>query len=338
MRVGVVGAGSMGKTHCAAWDYLQTSGVGVELAGITARTNVNAQNLAAQYSVEVYETYEALVADVDIVDICTPTNLHHDMVLYAASAGKHIVCEKPIALTIEDGRAMIDACNEADVRLFIGQVVRFSPEYGAARNVVAAGQIGKPCVIRLKRVSYQPFKAGDNWFLDESRSGGIVLDLMIHDYDYARWLAGNVKRVFAKSVRSQRSDAPGDYALVTLRFENGAIAHIEGGWAYPPGFFRKGFDIAGTDGVIESNTDAAEPLVTHLAIPPEEAVSDVAVPLSTVAESPYTIQLAHFYDALVSNAPFLVTAEDGLAALQIGLAVRESLRTGRSVAIDQEAI
>jgi predicted dehydrogenase len=336
MRVGIVGAGSMGQTHSAGWKFLESSGQGAELVGITAYDG--AERIAAEHDIKAYDNYEDMLDDIDVVDICTPSNLHPDMVLQAAKAGKHIICEKPIALTIAEGRTMIDACKKAGVRLFIGLVVRFIPEYRSAQEVVAAGQIGKPCVIRLKRVSYQPFKAGDNWFVDESRSGGMVLDLMLHDYDYARWLAGNVKRVFAKSVRSKDPKAPGDYALVTLRFESGAIANIEGGWAYPVGFFRKGFDIAGTDGVIESHIDATDPLNTYLANPPEEEVSDVAVPPAAVAESPYTIELQHFHDALVNNTPFSVTAEDALAALQIGLAVRESLQTGRSVTINQEAI
>lgn len=338
MRVGIVGAGSMGKTHSAAWKYVEQLGSGAILAGIMGRTRTGAEALAAQYHCAVYDNYEDLLADVDIVDICTPTNLHYPMVLQAAQAGKHIQCEKPIALTVEQGRAMIDACHDAGVRLFIGQTVRFSAEYRAARDVVAAGKIGKPCVIRLKRVSYQPFKATDNWFVDEARSGGMIVDLMLHDYDYARWIAGNVTRVFAKSVRATRPDAPGDYALVTLRFENGAIAHVEGGWVYPPGFFRKGFDIAGTDGVIESHLDAAPPVVTHLMHEASEEVSDVAVPTSDIAESPYTLEIQHFYDALTTGAPFSVTAEDALAALQIALAARESLATGRSVTINQEVI
>jgi myo-inositol 2-dehydrogenase/D-chiro-inositol 1-dehydrogenase len=335
MRVGIVGAGSMGYTHAAGWKYV---GKGAVLAGILSRTRSSAAALAEQFGCAVYDRYDDLLADVDIVDICVPTNLHYEMVVQAARAGKHIICEKPIALSVEAGRAMIDTCREAGVRLFIAQVVRFSPEYRSARDVVAAGHIGQPCVIRLKRVSYQPFKATDNWFVDEDRSGGMIVDLMLHDYDYARWIAGNVRRVFARSVRAARPDAPGDYALVTLRFESGAIAHIEGGWAYPPGFFRKGFDIAGTDGVIESHLDATDPVRTHLAHPPHEEISDVAVSKSSVAESPYTLEIEHFYDAVIHDRPFFVTPDDALAALQVALAARESLRTGRSVTINQEVI
>ena len=337
MRVGIVGAGSMGDAHVPAWKAIAS--LGADLAGVMARTRSSAEPLAKEHDLKIYNTYEDLLADVDIVDICVPTHLHRDMTVQAAEAGKHVICEKPIALTLEDGRAMIDACNEAGVRLFIAQVVRFVPQYRAAQQVIEAGQIGKPGVIRLTRAGYQPRKTADNWFLDEERSGGMILDLMIHDYDYARWIAGNVNRVFAKSVRSKRPEAPGDYALVALRFENEAIGHIEGGWAYPPGIFRTSFDIAGTDGVIEWNADTSNPLHTYLAAPPPaDKTAEVGRPPLLVAESPFTAQIRHFYEGVIHDTPFSVVPEDALAALQIGLAARESLKTGRSVTINQEAI
>ncbi len=336
MRVGMVGAGSMGQAHAPAWKNIASRGA--ELVGVHAARLDSTAAFAEQHSLRVYATYEDLLADVDIVDICLPTDLHSEFTVRAAQAGKHVFCEKPIALTLEDGLAMIDACDQAGVRLFIGQVLRFVPQYASAQAVVAAGQIGSPAVMRLTRAAYQPRKAVDNWFTDESRSGGMILDLMIHDYDYARWLVGDVKRVFAKSVRTTRPDAPGDYALVTLRFESGAIAHVEGGWAYPPGFFRTSLDIAGTGGVLEWSSDNSEPVHTHLAVTPQQEAAEVGLPPSMLAESPFTVEIRHFYDSLVNNTPFSVTPRDALAALQIALAVRESLQTGRSVTINQEVL
>jgi myo-inositol 2-dehydrogenase / D-chiro-inositol 1-dehydrogenase len=335
MKVGIVGAGSMGHTHAAAWASLKQ--IGAEPVGILARRpDSTASTLATQYGLRLYQRYEDLLADVDIVDLCVPTDLHHSMTVQAARAGKHIVCEKPIALSLADARAMIDACNAAGRRLFIAMVLRFAPQYAIAQQVIASGQIGKPCVIRLTRASYQPRKAIDNWFIDERRSGGMIVDLMIHDFDYARWLGGNVTRVFAKSVRSARPDAPGDYALVTLRFANGAIGHIEGGWAYPPGIFRTSMDIAGTDGVLEWNSDTSDPLHMQLVNAPPQDAAEVGLPASIVAESPFTTELRHFYQALIHDESFSPTPEDALAALQIALAARESLKTGRSMTINQE--
>jgi predicted dehydrogenase len=326
----------MGTVHAPAWKNLAYKGA--ELVGIQAARQNSADELAAKYGVKTFPSYEALLAEVDIVDLCVPTDLHRAMTIQAAEAGKHVICEKPIALTVEDGQAMIAACDKAKVRLFIAQVLRFVPQYSSAQAVVASGQLGKPAVIRLTRAAYQPRKAVDNWFTDEKRSGGMILDLMIHDYDYARWLAGDVKRVFAKSARTIRPEARGDYALVSLRFADGAIAHIEGGWAYPPGFFRTSIDIAGTGGVLEWSSDSSEPMHTHLAAPPKAEAAEVGLPPSLETETPFDFEIRHFYDALVNNKPFSVTARDALAGLQIGLAARESLATGRAVTINQEAL
>lgn len=335
MRIGLVGTGSMGQAHAPAWQQLQE--IGAELVGVVANRQSSAAAFAEQYGIQAYTSLDELIADVDILDICVPTNLHKDMTLQAAKAGKHVICEKPIALTVADARAMIEACEEAGVRLFIAHVVRFISAYVAAKNTIDAGNIGKPCVIRLSRVGYQPRKSNDNWFVDVQRSGGMMLDLMIHDYDFARWIGGDVTRVFAKSVRGKEPNSPADYALVTLRFDDGAIAHIEGGWVYPVGFFRTAMDIAGTDGVIEWMSDNAQTLYTHLANPPETEADEVAVPSAKAADSPFTAQLGHFYKSIEDNTEPLVTAEDALAALEIGLAAIESAKTGKPVHIKKES-
>jgi myo-inositol 2-dehydrogenase / D-chiro-inositol 1-dehydrogenase len=325
MRVGIVGAGTMGGVHAAAWKSTDA-----ELVGVMSKNGGAALELSQKYATEVFDSYEALLKQVDIIDICVPTDFHRDMVLQAAKAGKHVVCEKPIALTVEDGQAMIGACNAASVRLFIAMVVRFFPQYRAAQQTVVNGQVGEIGVMRFKRVSYQP--TGDEaWFTNEARSGGMLVDLMIHDFDYARWLGGEVKRVFAKSVRSQDPFSPGDYALVTLGFDNGRMALVEGGWAYPPGYFRTSLDIAGSQGVIEWRSDDAITVQPFLKPKEEKGVARVGVPSSILAEDPYTTEIKHAYDCIKNNKPFLVTAEDGLEALRIALAAKESLRTGKAI-------
>lgn len=332
MKIGMIGAGSMGQAHAPAWQHLKDQGA--ELVGVLTNRPESAQAFANVYDIKPFTSIDELIDSVDIVDICTPTNLHKEYTLKAAQAGKHVICEKPIALTVEDGKAMIEACEQAGVHLFIAHVVRFFPPYILAKNSVDDGHIGKPGVIRLTRAGYQPRKSTDNWFVDAERSGGVMLDLMIHDYDYARWLAGDVKRVFAKSARTEDENTVGDYALVTLRHRSGTISHIEGGWAYPPGFFRTAIDIAGTEGVIEWKSDDAGTSQTHLVNPPAVEADEVAVPAAQAADSPYTFQLAHFYDCMQSGAEPIVTAQDALAALEIGLAVIESAKTGKPVTID----
>ena len=162
--------------------------------------------LAHTYRTRVYPDYAALLNDVDVIDICTPTHLHHEMVLQAAAAGKHIICEKPLARTVTQAQEMIRVCRNAGVRLFVAHVVRFFPEYALAKAQVQAGKVGKPAVVRLSRGSYRPKKPSGNWFLDIEKSGGMMLDLMIHDFDYARWISGEVESVFAKNVSTLHPD------------------------------------------------------------------------------------------------------------------------------------
>lgn len=325
MRVGIVGSGVMAEVHAAGW-----RNTGAELVGCASAHLEQATRLAEQFGFEVYPSYGELLKAVDIVDICVPTHLHKAMVLQAAGAGKHVICEKPIALSVRDGQEMIEACERAGVRFFVAMVVRFFPQYRLARELVTRGQIGKLGVMRLKRVSYPPQKSDDNWYFDESRSGGMVVDLMIHDFDYARWLAGEVERVFARLSRS--ADGVGRYAQVILRFKSGPMALIEGGWAYPPGVFRTALDLAGTDGLIEWSSDEHGPVRSFVLHRPGEAAS-VGLPVAGLAEDPYALELQHAYRCIQTGAPFEVSAQDALEALRLALAARESIATGKPVSL-----
>jgi predicted dehydrogenase len=266
-----------------------------------------------------------LLEVIDVLDICAPTHLHREMTEMAAKAGKHIICEKPIALTVHDARAMIEVCSSHNVRLFIAHVVRFFPQYRAAAQILKSGQLGNLGVLRLKRAGYQP---RPTWFSDETQSGGMVMDLMIHDFDYAIHLGGKVVRVYA--ARASNPSSSSNFVLVTLGFESGAIAQIEGSWAYPKGTFRTSLDIAGSQGLIEWHSDSSSTIKSFLE--PEGTNADaVGIPSSVLTEDPYTSQIKHFKHAIITETPFDVTPQDALAALEIALAASESLQSGRAV-------
>lgn len=323
LRVGIVGAGFMGILHAAGWAKTPAC-----LAAMYSNYPEKVRQLAHECGTEAVDSLEALIDTVDIVDICTPTPLHHEMVLQAAAAGKHIVCEKPLARTVEQAEDMIAACSKAGVKLLVAHVVRFFPEYAQAKAIVDRGEIGQVGVVRLRRVSSVPTWTQDNWLMDVEKSGGMMLDLMIHDFDYARWVAGEVESVFARNTRpaGQR-----DYALVILRHRNGALSHVEGGWAYPPGMFRTALEIAGAGGLIEHPSGSSTPLQIHLA--QTEGTKASGVPSSPLIEDPYVTEIKHFYEVIANNAQPRVTAADGLAALRIALAAIESSRTGQRVAV-----
>lgn len=330
MRVGIVGAGSMGFAHAPGW-----AATDAEIVGVYATHTAKAAELAAKLGGEVYPSYADLLRDVDAIDICVPTHLHHDMVLEAAAAGVHIFCEKPIALTVEDGLAMIRACDAAGVRLFVGMVLHFFPEYISMKAAIEGGNIGTPRVIRMTRASYRPQKAADNWFMDERKSGGMIVDLMIHDFEMARWLAkGEVVRVFAKTVRTAQQAVEADHGLAILRFDNGAMAHIEGSWAYPYPMFSVRAEVAGDGGLIEWDSGESAPIALHTHQQGASGAGDVALPTSPLLQDPWAVEVMHFYDALLSDIPFRVTPLDALRGLQIALAAGESAKSGQPVHLE----
>ncbi|NOZ73491.1 MAG: Gfo/Idh/MocA family oxidoreductase [Chloroflexi bacterium] len=327
MKVGIVGVGAMGGTHAAAWKETPAT-----MVGFVAEHPEHAEQMAARYEARAYPDLASLLPDIDVLDICTPTYWHHAMVLQAAAAGKHIICEKPLARTVAQGREMIRLCEKAGVKLLVGHVVRFFPEYVRAKEAVVAGQVGEVAVMRFQRDVFRPRKLKDNWFLEFEKSGGMILDLMIHDFDYARWVAGDVTQVFCKHIGDPQT-SPGDHALAILTHANGAITHVEGSWAYPPPTFRTRFEIAGSEGLLVHDSEATAPIATYWHKDGDEAAGDVPVPASPLLESPYTTQIKAFYDHLTTGAPLPLTAEDALAALEIALAAVEAAGSGHVVEI-----
>ncbi|MEM9776305.1 MAG: Gfo/Idh/MocA family oxidoreductase [Chloroflexota bacterium] len=333
LRVGIVGTGGMGQRHAQAWS--RTPAI---ICGFVSRSPDASLALAHQFDTKVYGSLEELLPFVDVIDVCVPTHLHHEVTLAGAQAGVHVICEKPLARTIAEAEEMIAVCDSAGVKLLVAHVVRYFPEYAAAQQSVEAGEIGHPAIIRLNRGTNPPSKPDENWFLDEEKSGGVILDLMVHDFDYARWIGGEIKTVFAKNVRTENPSAEFDHALVILTHENGTISHIEGSWALPAPMFRTAFEISGSIGLIEHHSDqtASIKAYTHSRHQTGAAVPMLQNPLHF---NPCTAEIQSFYDHLVYDTPIPVTAEDGLAALKIALAAVQSAKTGLPVQISNlEAI
>jgi predicted dehydrogenase len=316
--------------HAERWGRLP-----VEVAGFCTRTPERAQAAAERYGGRAFSSLEALLSEVDVVDICTPTPTHKDLVLAAAAAGKDVICEKPMARHLRDAEEMMAACKAAGVRLFIAHVVRFFPEYVRAKAVLDSGRLGRPGVIRTVRGGNFPAPDMQNWYADFEQSGGVILDLLIHDIDYVRWCFGDVATVFARGLTF--SDVPNtDHVLLTVRFQNGAIGHLEGSWAYPPGNFRTRLEIAGDGGLLEFDSLETLPLSLTLKQEGGTLAAGVPVPESPMhpTDDPYDREIAHFLSCLESGDDFGVSAQDSLDALRIALAAIESLRTGRPVHVE----
>lgn len=329
-RVGIVGAGLMGGWHAARWRQLP-----VELIGVYDHTVGNGERWVGQHGGKPFTDLAAFLEAVDILDVCTPTFAHKAGVLAAAEAGKAVICEKPIARNLADAKGMIDACKKANVPLCIGQVVRFFPQYAVAKLALESGELGRPAVLRSVRAGTFPRPTPETWYNSFDKGGGVIMDLAIHDLDFAHWCFGPVERVFARGLTFSGSSMR-DHALITLRFKSGAMAHIEGSWASPPSSFRTALEIAGSEGILEWDSLDPAPLNATLKSSDdaaEKVPQSVDNPLAD-QDDPYYLELKHFLDVIDGKETLRVTPEDAFTALKLSLAAIESVRSGRAITLD----
>ena len=341
LRVGVIGAGTMGGTHSRCWSRLP----GARLVAIADRQTQKAEALAQRIAqttggeaAQIFASGEELIENggVDVVSVCIPTPFHRSFTEAAAAAGKHVLCEKPMALTLDDCDAMIAATQKAGVAFTIGQCVRFFPEYAQGKRLVDSGAVGTPAAVRIRRGGDFP-RTDTDWYADPSQSGGVLFDLMVHDLDWLRWCFGPVRRVYARGLVERLASKELDhldYALVTLRHESGAISHAEGTWSDPAGF-ATAFEIAGDEGLLVHDSRKAT-VLTRASREVEGKAAGVAIPESPLfpEDDPYYREIEHFAQCIRSGEQPLVKPEEARAAVAIAVAARESIRTGKAVTVE----
>ncbi len=325
LNVAIVGAGTMGHIHASCCRDAE----GAELAAIVDVAEDRARKFADEHGIKAYPDVMSVCADpdIDIVAVCVPTPWHREIALKAAKGGKHVFLEKPIARTLDEAQETLDGCDEAGVKLFVGHVVRYFQEYCKAKELIDTGKVGNVGVVRLLRGGPFPMVA-DNWYADKEKSGGLIVDMLIHDFDWLRWCFGEAKRVYARDLSHYNLPLL-DYALVCLKFESGVIAHVTGSWAYP-GNFRTALEVAGDKGMIQMSSEDSAPISIELKSI-EGAAGGVAVPRIPVAKSPYLLEWEDFIRWINGEGEPRVSLTDAVEALRIALAAEKSTTTGQPV-------
>jgi predicted dehydrogenase len=321
LTVGLIGAGNIAHVHVAAWKALG--------ARVLVHSLEGAEELSEQYGLEVAPSLDGLLADVEFVDIVTPSETHKEITLAAIKAGKNVICEKPLTLTAADSHEVIDAAQAAGVRLYPAHVVRFFPAYKAAYDAIQAGRIGAVAVARFYRQASSP--AGAGWYREVARSGGVIMDLMVHDLDQARWLCGEVTSVYAvQNPPTVDGISPVNVAAhVTLTHDSGAISHCRATWGATGTAFQTGFQVAGSSGVLKFTSDSDTGYKEELQN--GAADSDLLIPASMLGESPYLSQLRELAVGLRGGPDPRVLASDGATAVYLAEAARASMESGQPI-------
>jgi UDP-N-acetylglucosamine 3-dehydrogenase len=319
----IIGYGTMGKKHFISYQKIKQ----VKIVGVVDHISPIFTNL--EQKVPHFKTIQeafAQLKQVDVIDICLPTYLHTEYVKIAAQHGKAIICEKPIARTMEEAEEIIQVCKTNNVHLYIGHVVRFFPEYKAAKKMILEERIGDTVHIYMFRNSPYP-KSWNSWYKDDKKSGGLILDLLIHDIDFLQWVYGSIVHVTARSETVRESRKSLDKVDITLNFVQGLTAKVEGSWSHRP--FSTNFTITGTKGKIIADSSLLKHIVT------DEQCSRILMIEKTVGSDPYTEELRHFIDAIRENrASSIITPRQAYDAVRICLAAKESVETGKTIHLD----
>jgi scyllo-inositol 2-dehydrogenase (NAD+) len=331
LNVGVIGLGRLGRVYAR------------DLAGRIPETRLVAvadplgnlaQEVAEEFDVAKSFTDPLALIDeptVDAIVIVTPTHLHREHVIAAANSGKPTFCEKPPALSLAEVQQMKDAIAKSGVFFQMGFMRRFDPGYAAAKKQIEGGRIGQPLV--FKATSRDPFRPSLE-YANPASSGGMLLDMGIHDFDLARWFMGDVKSVFAigATIAYPELATVGDIdnAITSLTFTSGKLGVVD---LTRSGIY--GYDISteilGLEGTIRIGYLRETPIMV---MTKANGVSHDTVPYFMERfRDAYTNQLQNFAQNVLKSQPAPVTIDDGMEALRVGIAATRARESGATVTV-----
>jgi len=278
-----------------------------------------------------YPGVDALLSDpaVDAVYISTTNELHKAQTLAAAAAGKHVLCEKPLALTLDDAREMVAACDKAGVVMGTNHHLRNAASHRRIRELVQSGAIGKPLYARVFHAVYLPPHL-QGWRLNKPSAGaGVILDITVHDADTLRFILGSepVEAVALSQQAGMAESGLEDGVMSAVRFDNNALAQLHD--AFTVKFAGTGLEIHGSEGSILGRDVMTQRPVGRVTL--RNAQGETDVPLDH--ENLYARGLRAFVGAIRGEGPPAATGEDGVRSLATALAVLEASQTGRRTAV-----
>jgi UDP-N-acetylglucosamine 3-dehydrogenase len=324
MRIGILGCGFMGTTHARAYAKIP----GVSIAAVSSRNLDRAEKLAKEFGARATIDDRSIIEDpsIEAISNTLPTHLHAEMTITALKAGKHVLLEKPFALTAADCDDMIATAKETGRTLMVAHVLRFWGEYVSLVELVQSGKLGKPISAVAARLSQLP--AWADWFLNPVWSGGAVLDLCVHDFDALNWLFGTPKSVYARGKELKPGLWNDIHALVDYGGPNG---FVEGSEFMPQGYpFTAAMKVLCESGVVEFMFRAGGVSVEMgggASLMVHEAGK--TYPLTAKPGDAYDNQASYFVDCMRKGIkPTLGTPEQARIAVATANAARRSLENG----------
>ena len=337
LKIGLVGCGRIAQRHSGLLGKGLISGA--SLAAVCDVNNEKAKAMGKSYGVPCYEDFNQMMIreNIDVVSVLTPSGLHAEHVIALAKYGKHIIVEKPMALTLDSADDMIKACDANACRLFVIKQNRFNIPVLKLKEALVSGRFGKIVLgtVRVRWCRPQEYYDMDKWRGTWSLDGGVLSNQASHHIDLLEWMLGDVESVFAKSSTALVDIEVEDTAVVILKFLSGALGIIEATTATRPKDLEGSISILGEKGSVEIGGFAVNEMKTWNfteSLPEDEEVKKkYSVNPPDVYGFGHKAYYEHVVDCINNNRHQLVDGLEGRKSLELISAIYESIETGKEV-------
>ena len=337
LNFALVGCGRIAKRHSELLGFNEINGT--KLVSVCDNVIDKANKIAEQFKVSAYQDMDEMMKSesIDVVVVLTPSGLHAEHVINLSKYGKHIMVEKPMALTIKDTENMIYACDLNNIKLFIIKQNRFNVPVVKLREALDAGRFGKLTMgtVRVRWARHQAYYDQDSWRGTWAMDGGVLTNQASHHVDMLEWMMGDVESVFAKMTTALANVETEDTAIVTLKFKNGALGIIEATTATRPTNLEGSISILGKHGTVVVGGVAVNEMQTWVFEDEQEGDSNVLEEFSVNPPNVYGFghqaYYEHVVDCIVNKSANLVDGLQGRKSIELISAIYESAETGKEV-------
>ena len=337
LNFALVGCGRIAKRHSELLGFNEINGT--KLVSVCDNVIDKANKIAEQFKVSAYQDMDEMMKSesIDVVVVLTPSGLHAEHVINLSKYGKHIMVEKPMALTVKDTENMIYACDLNNIKLFIIKQNRFNVPVVKLREALDAGRFGKLTMgtVRVRWARHQAYYDQDSWRGTWAMDGGVLTNQASHHVDMLEWMMGDVESVFAKMTTALANVETEDTAIVTLKFKNGALGIIEATTATRPTNLEGSISILGEHGTVVVGGVAVNEMQTWVFEDEQEGDSSVLEEFSVNPPNVYGFghqaYYEHVVDCIVNGSANLVDGLQGRKSIELISAIYESAETGKEV-------
>jgi len=343
VKVGLIGSQFVSTIHAESLKNIAAA----EIVAVASKTEAHVKQFAEEHKIPHYFTdYRKLLEmdEVDMIIVGVPNDLHAQVTIDAANAGKHVVCEKPLCMNLREADSMIEVCKKANVKLMYAEELCFTPKYVRLKRLVDEGALGQVYLVKQSEKHDGPHSP---WFWDVNRSGGgVTLDMGCHAFEFFRWILGKpkVESIYADMGTYVHKDKTkgDDNSLIIVKFEGGATALAEESWAKKGGMDDKA-EVYGSEGVAYADLLKGNAIHTYSDVGYGYAVEKAPQTVGwsfTIYEEAWNYgfpqEMEHFVDCVLHDKEPLETGEDGRVVLEMIFAAYQSAATGKKVELPFE--